>query len=72
MALNKNHCIGALPPLLGLQNASDHSVILIWCAINPFTAGFSDALHNASEKTSYQITHTIYPLEAIHKLFLID
>ena len=35
---------------------------------NPFTAGFSDALHNASEKTSYQITHTIYPLETIYKV----
>ena len=37
---------------------------------NPFTAEFSDALHNASEKASYQITHTIYLLETIHKIIL--
>ena len=36
--------------------------------INPFTAKFSDALHNASEKTFYQITHMIYFLETIHKI----
>ena len=35
---------------------------------NPFTAGFSDALHNASEKRSYQITHAIYLLETIYKI----
>ena len=28
--------------------------------INPFTTKSSDALHNASEKTFYQITHMIY------------
>ena len=33
---------------------------------NPFTAEFSDALCNASEKPFYQITHTIYLLETIH------
>ena len=34
--------------------------------INPFTAEFSDALHNTSEKNIYQITHMIYLLETIH------
>ena len=33
---------------------------------NPFKAKFSDALHNASEKPFYQITHTIYFLETIY------
>ena len=37
-------------------------------SFNPFTAKPSDALHNASEKTFYQITHTIYLLETIHKI----
>ena len=36
--------------------------------INPFTAELSDALHNASEKTFYQITHTTYLLETIYKI----
>ena len=36
--------------------------------INPFTAEFSNALHNVSEKTSYQITHMIYLLETIYKI----
>ena len=36
--------------------------------VNPFTAEFSDALYNASEKPFYQITHTIYLLETIHKI----
>ena len=36
--------------------------------INPYTTGFSDALYSASEKTSYQITHTTYLLETIHKI----
>ena len=36
--------------------------------IKPFTAEFSDALRNASEKPFYQITHTIYLLETIHKI----
>ena len=27
--------------------------------VNPFTAEFSDALHTASEKASYQIIHMI-------------
>ena len=35
---------------------------------NPFTAEFSDALCNASEKPLYQISHTIYLLETIHKI----
>ena len=39
-----------------------------WEVVNPFTAEFTDALHNASEKTFYQITRTIYFLETIHKL----
>ena len=34
--------------------------------LNPFTAEFSDALRNASEKQLYQISHTIYLLETIH------
>ena len=37
-------------------------------AINPFTAEFSDALHNASEKLFYQITYMIYLLETIYKI----
>ena len=36
--------------------------------VNPFTAEFSDALHNASDKTSYQITHMIYLLETTYKI----
>ena len=36
--------------------------------VNPFTAKPSDGLHNASEKTFYQITHTIYLLETIYKI----
>ena len=36
--------------------------------LNPFTAELSDALHNTSEKTFYQIIHTIYLLETIHKI----
>ena len=35
---------------------------------NPFTAKPSDALHNASEKTFYQITYTINLLETIYKI----
>ena len=35
-------------------------------SFNPFTAEFSDALRNASEKPLYQISHTIYLLETIH------
>ena len=35
---------------------------------NPFTAEFSNALRNASEKPFYQITHMIYLLETIHKI----
>ena len=35
---------------------------------NPFTAEFSDALRNASEKPFYQITHMIYFLETMHKI----
>ena len=33
-----------------------------------FIAKFSDALHNALEKASYQIIHTIYLLETMHKI----
>ena len=29
---------------------------------------FSEALHNASEKPFYQITHTIYMLEMINRI----
>ena len=36
--------------------------------VNPFIAEFSNVLHNASEKTSYQITHIIYLLETICKI----
>ena len=36
--------------------------------INPFTAKFSDLLHNASEKPFYQITHTTYLLETMYKI----
>ena len=36
--------------------------------INPFTATSSDALYNASEKTFYQITHTIHLLETTYKI----
>ena len=35
---------------------------------NPFTAKFSDALHNASEKTFYQFTHKTYLLETIYNI----
>ena len=42
--------------------------IILASKINPFTATSSDALHNASEKTFYQITHTIHLLETIHKI----
>ena len=35
---------------------------------NPFTATSSDALHNASEKTFYQITHMIHLLETIYNI----
>ena len=37
-------------------------------SINPFTAKLSNALHNAAEKTFYQITHMIYLLETIYKI----
>ena len=40
----------------------------VWRQVNPFTATSSDALHNASEKTFYQITHTIYLLETTYKI----
>ena len=37
-------------------------------AFNSFTATFSDALHNASVKPFYQITHIIYLLEITYKI----
>ena len=46
-------------------------LLKIWFCIymvNPFTAEFSDALHNASDKTSYQITHMIHLLETTYKI----
>ena len=36
--------------------------------INPFTAKFSNVLHNASKKPFYQFTHTIYLQETIYKI----
>ena len=36
--------------------------------INLFTAKFSNALHNASEKLFYQITHMMYLLETTYKI----
>ena len=38
--------------------------------VNPFTTEFSDTLHNVSEKTFYQITHTIYLLGTMYKIVL--
>ena len=43
-------------------------VVKIFRVFNPFTATSSDALHNASKKTFYQITHTIHLLETIYKI----
>ena len=52
-----------------LQRTYDTSM-LSWTSdiFNPFTDEFSNALHNASEKAFYQITHMIYLLETIYKI----
>ena len=67
-------------PIFYLSNISRHMVSIINQTLvffnraatnnrfNPFTAKPSDTLHNASEKTFYQTTHTIYLLETIYKI----
>ena len=45
-----------------------HALCVLRYPYNPFTSELSGTLPNASEKTFYQITHTIHLLETTHKI----